>query len=409
MPFLGSGLLGGGLGVSGVAYLLRDEFTTDRAAGSVDGTAAEPGPGVRGIVDVGSKISISNGYLYLNGGTDTLGETVAYATPTITRAAGRVVIQDFNIPTAGPSATYLGAVTDPQTTTPGWNNVAVLFDSTSIVARRESGGTSPFLYTISADTDYTLVTVLRNTGKYLFLVASGIVRLIWFDAWDTTATLYLAAQSRINSASIRVNGWRVPSLFYAVDCDASDSFNRSDGDLGSTDGAGHAEAGSGDGISWSAAVGTWSIVSNKAQSSALSSGIAIAVVDTSNTNNFISADLTRTGGNVGLVLRYVDSNNYIYAYHTGTQATVRKVVAGVDSQVVALTSSTYSAGAKLKFAVDGTSVYVWYNDLYIGTGVVADAALQTGTKCGLFTTDTTNTFDNFVALPRRGYTNLTQY
>jgi hypothetical protein len=28
-----------------MAYLLQDEFTTDRAAGAVNGTAAEPGPG----------------------------------------------------------------------------------------------------------------------------------------------------------------------------------------------------------------------------------------------------------------------------------------------------------------------------------------------------------------------------
>ena len=56
----------GGRG-GGLCYLLRDEFTTDRAAGAVDGTAAEPGPGTRTVVDTSSIISISGGEAVFNG------------------------------------------------------------------------------------------------------------------------------------------------------------------------------------------------------------------------------------------------------------------------------------------------------------------------------------------------------
>ena len=42
-------------------YLLRDEFTTDLAAGAVNGTAAEPGPGTRTVVDLGNRLYIIGG------------------------------------------------------------------------------------------------------------------------------------------------------------------------------------------------------------------------------------------------------------------------------------------------------------------------------------------------------------
>lgn len=41
------------------AALLVDTFDTNRAAGSVNGTAAEPGAGVRTVVDTQSKLSIT--------------------------------------------------------------------------------------------------------------------------------------------------------------------------------------------------------------------------------------------------------------------------------------------------------------------------------------------------------------
>ena len=46
-----------------ISWLLRDEFSTDLAAGSVNGTAAEPGPGTRTVRDVESFICIGD-YLF---------------------------------------------------------------------------------------------------------------------------------------------------------------------------------------------------------------------------------------------------------------------------------------------------------------------------------------------------------
>jgi hypothetical protein len=48
-----------------ILWLLRDEFWTNLAAGSVNNTNAEPRPGVRTVVDTGSKLSLSGGNLVL--------------------------------------------------------------------------------------------------------------------------------------------------------------------------------------------------------------------------------------------------------------------------------------------------------------------------------------------------------
>jgi hypothetical protein len=51
--------------VAAVSHLLRDSFTTTRAAGSVHNTAAEPGPGTRVVTDLDSVITIGQNVLQL--------------------------------------------------------------------------------------------------------------------------------------------------------------------------------------------------------------------------------------------------------------------------------------------------------------------------------------------------------
>ena len=47
-----------GVGHSGATdYIVRDEFVTALAAGAVDGTDCEPGPGDRTVVDTEDKLS----------------------------------------------------------------------------------------------------------------------------------------------------------------------------------------------------------------------------------------------------------------------------------------------------------------------------------------------------------------
>lgn len=71
------------------SYLLRDTYATVRSAGAVNGTAAEPGPGTRNVVDTGSRVSISNGYLsFVSGVAVANADPLYYLSPSVTNAAG---------------------------------------------------------------------------------------------------------------------------------------------------------------------------------------------------------------------------------------------------------------------------------------------------------------------------------
>ena len=71
---LGNGFLpmfAGGSAAIEITYLLRDDFTTDRSGGAVNGTAPEPGPGGNRVAaDTGSRMTISSAELQIAlGGT----------------------------------------------------------------------------------------------------------------------------------------------------------------------------------------------------------------------------------------------------------------------------------------------------------------------------------------------------
>lgn len=78
-------------------YLLRDDFTTDLAAGSVNGTPAEPGPGVRSVVDTTSNISISGGKAIFASGKTPASYNDPYldCSPVITLKTGNAFIVDI--------------------------------------------------------------------------------------------------------------------------------------------------------------------------------------------------------------------------------------------------------------------------------------------------------------------------
>ncbi len=80
-------------GISSWDYgnVLEDQFTTDRAAGSVNGTQAEPTGGTRTVVDTTSLLSITGGQLSVSGSTVGDGNPGIWW-PSITRSAGRTVL-----------------------------------------------------------------------------------------------------------------------------------------------------------------------------------------------------------------------------------------------------------------------------------------------------------------------------
>jgi len=62
---------------------------------------------------------------------------------------------------------------------------------------------------------------------------------------------------------------------------------------------------------------------------------------------------------------------------------------------------------EIRVIPDGTSFSLFLNNAKVGaTSTISDAALQTGTKAGLFSTNVANTFDNWYTFKRKGYSEL---
>jgi hypothetical protein len=59
------------------------------------------------------------------------------------------------------------------------------------------------------------------------------------------------------------------------------------------------------------------------------------------------------------------------------------------------------AGAELRVTCEATKFRVYYNNAFIGSEqTISDAGLQSGANHGLYTTNTGNTFDDFVVRAR---------
>jgi hypothetical protein len=378
---------------------LRDSFTTDRATGAVNGTAAEPGPGNRVVADTESKSSISGNKLVIAGG-----KTVAawgdpgYWLDAVDRVVGRLVVGRTTVTTFGGSGGHgigwsQNASGEPTTHSIQFRGTTFLrvYDNASLIIV----GTQ-----LSTAVDYQVAVILRATGAFYF-IKGGIYTywtLVWVSDRSSVAVVYPVV-STLDSA-YTADDIYYPPITWTPPAIASDSFNRSDGALGSTDGLGAPEANGGGGLTWTAQVGTWAIATNKAMATALSGGIAIATVPVSSINCIHDVKVTRAGGVVGAVVRYQDSSNYVIAYHDGTNAKLDKVVAGVTTNVISATAS-YSAGKILRIVPDLTKFELYYNSVRIGSGgTISDSALQTSAVIGLYTTDITNSLDDMLTHAR---------
>lgn len=386
-------------------YLLQDEFITARAAGTLNGTLAEPGPGTRVVTDTGNDLSIAGGILDFAGGSGGWGDPyIVY--DAIVRQAGRVFLVTVNF------ATF-------QNMQFGFDNNQVAGSLTrhffnvgggAAVSVTDAGVSYLGVFTGTAATEYKWLIVLRATGAFYF--AKGGVftdwTLLYVGALQATTPLYPAITNY--NGVLTADSLRVPQELWLPVPILSDSFDRANGALGVTDGAGHAEANGGGGLAWNNRIGTTLIATNVASASALVGGIAIATVDAGNVDVLHEAELTRSAGNIGIVLRYVDADNYVFAYHDGTNAVLVKRVATVENTVITAVTA-YAAGALIRVICDGTTFSLFYNNVKIGvTSTIADAGLQTGTEHGLYSSNTGNSQDNCVAWPRKtGYSKLDRF
>lgn len=362
--------------------LLRDEFSDNRAAGSVNGTLATDGVNVRTVTDTALGISINSDYLQVVGHS-------AWDDP-----------WHYYILNAAPGVVVAGRVKASNTSIINRFGVTGHADNTLRYAVRFGGGVLnyndntdliPISSAYTANQEYKISLALRNVGAQIFI--DGKLVHITSKALATVLRFGVMGFSGTTTANeIRVAG------YYLATPLASDGFGST---FGTTDGLGHAEGiaggiGSGGGsVAWTQQAGTWANSGGKAAASALSGGIAIATAAPTTADQFVSVDIVRSAGDVGLVLRYTDANNYIRAIHNGTNVQLIKKVAGSDTTVVNA-AATYSSGARLVVSSIGTAFRVYYNNALVGSGTISDSALQSGVS-GIYTSNTGNTLDNFTA------------
>lgn len=372
------------------ASLLCDRFITDLAAGAVDGTAAEPGPGGNRIVtDASGKLSISGGKAVFASGAFSL---LKYAT--FARTPGRLLVIEATLDAVANDSFFgWGVDADGQPARCALQTLAggnIRFFPNGTAANYYNVGT----YTNSVS--YKLWFLLRSTGSMAF-IKGGIYTyptLIAVSPLDNTANLSPQIGNESGS-SLTSDFCRIPVIPWLPAPLASDGFSA----WGTTDGLGHAETtglGSGGGGKvWTAQAGTWGAAGGVVSASVLAGGLAIATVNMGTANIFGLCDWTLSAGVVGNVWRYIDGDNYLYSYHDGTNFVLKQRLATVETTII----TGVCPGTNCMVILDGTAARLYCANTLVGTGTV-DAAFANATKHGLYTTDTGNTLDNFVVYAR---------
>lgn len=362
-------------------YTLYDRFSAALAAGSVNGTFADTGQ-LRTVVDTNSKLQVINNVAsFATGGVGSGDPGLWY--PLEARVAGKTLLANL--------------VQSAVACQVGW---AMVQTSTIDTCLRPITGTNVGVrdngtqIAVSADAGATLQTalILRSAGAFYFVKSSVYSNwtLVWVSA-NGVAGMYPGAQAATNTSVFTADNIRIPVVLYMPSPLAYDTFTRSNGALGSTEAAGP-DSQVITPIAWGTPIGTWAIATNKAAATALAGGVAIATIAVPSKDNFIEAALTRAGGLAGVVGRYTDASNYIYAYHDGTNAGIKQRLAGVETDLIAATAATYAANAVIRLVMDGNSAMLFYNGARVGATGTINAGLS-GAVDGLYTTDTGNTFD----------------
>lgn len=410
---------GGSAAVMGVNYLLHDDFTDTRAAGSVNGTPATPGPGTRWCID-------PNNYETVGGGALTWDSGVANAShndpghqlnDTITSQAGTINVIKFNLGASGRRVLmgYKGTADLVSGVQFGGTRVFGYVYNTNILNRRVTGVTwDQQIGSVSLNTDYCLYFVLRrdatnHLGAHIYLKGGLYTNPTLLYSCIGTAT-----DASLKSAITTVSGvpaggtfdfQRVPETLWLPTPLAYATF----ASWGTTEGyAGEDGIGDGGGgLTWVNQVGTVTASGGSAIASVISGGRAIATVDVSEADALVSALLTKGTTGCGIVLRYTDTSNYIYAWHDGTNAYLVKRVAGVETTSIT-SAKAYLAGKNILCIGNGSDFWLHYNDNFCNQATISDAGVQSGTKVGIIFFDTDSTIDNFYAY-KAVETGLTKY
>ena len=210
------------------SYTLNDQFTTDRSAGAVNGTSAEPTGGTRTVVDTNSKLSISSSQLsFATGGVAEGNPGLWY--PVETRTAGKIM---------------LGTVTA------SGGDIDIGFDSGQAGNIREGLGLSPgALITfvrmagnsittgaMVSGTTYQTASVLRSTGMYYYIKGGTYTNwTLLYISSVSAGNMYPGLTANATTAIFTADNIRIPTSTWLPTPLAYDTFTRGDGAIGSSE------------------------------------------------------------------------------------------------------------------------------------------------------------------------------
>lgn len=192
--------------VDGADYEARDDFTDTLAAGAVDGTDAQPGPGERSVTDSGSNVTVGSGLLSFAGGTSSHVTTYYRNSVTIARAAGQALVMSLD--------TVLGSNNRIGLSSGGAAGIErVYFYATDSTLRAEYrvDGVGFKLIACGTDAAGTYAIVLRNEGA--IYIQNG--NILWVEEDSNYDDMTAAASCY--SAAFDVGFMRAPSELFPLD------------------------------------------------------------------------------------------------------------------------------------------------------------------------------------------------
>lgn len=378
------------LGKAAIQYLLRDEFSDDRAA-AVDfatGTPAVPGPGTRLDKDTNSKMSQVAGLLSFATGGIGAGDPGRWW-EIQARTAGRVLAAE--ITPAGIVNASAGV---------GWdaNQADAITDSLNFAAAAAlkfmaNGAAAVTVGVYVAGTSYQIRVVQRATGMRAYIKGGTYTNwsLLWVSAAGV-ANGYPAIGALGATAIFTSDYARIPTpLFTGGVPLASDSFNRGNGSLHNsvTDGLAVEEAG-GAGQVWTAV--TWTIAGNVALNTPTTGADVIvdgAMTDSANWNEGVNWSI---GAGVAS-LAGATASNLVAAIAPLTASTWYSVTYTITAWTAGyfgpllgtneITGTNVAATYTWTGVANGTAFGIWGN---LGTGSIDNVSCLPLTLASLFST-----------------------
>lgn len=365
--------------------IVSDTFDTPIAAGEVGGTYSTGGQ-LRTVTDAESKASVADGKLSFSGGMSVpaAGNPGVWL-PAVTRASGLTVRGTFN----QSATTTVGAFGFDADTS---GTVSAGFSTAASGVLNFTDSAARNIGSYAAATDYPMAVQAGVSKWFAYLSESGIWKLKYISFLNVSdATIYPVLSG--NTAAITLDDLDVRIRPLPVPL-ASDSFNRADGALGSTDGLGHAEANGGNGKVWTIREGTWYIASNVAQATDKVTYEPIVTLNATTPNVIVLGSITAYSQGVGLIVRYVNYLNYAQYRYYDRELQMVKFINGNYTKT-GYAAGDYNNPHALMLIADGTRFAAYWKGKYMFACVISDSVFQSSSHVGMLSLKAVNSIDNF--------------